>query len=261
MSKAGSRLKTIYIAFIMLIMYLPMLVVVIYSFNESKTSAVWKGFTLDWYIQMFNDRELMRSFWVSFLIAAVSGIIAVVLGGMGALALKNVNHRLKELVNGITYLPIIIPEVILGIALLVFFGTIDLGYGIGALIIAHSTFCIPYVFILVQIRMMLIDDQIYEAAMDLGATSKQILFTVTIPLLRPAFILGWVLAFAMSMDDVIISVFLSGPKSATLPVKVYSMMKVGVTPKINALYTIILAVVVLISYIIWRGYFKAEKKI
>lgn len=241
-----SIFKTLYIYLVLICLYLPIAVVVFYSFNVSKSSAVFTGFTLDWYADMINDRHLIEAFGISLIVALSSAAISVVVGTLGAVSLNKLNKRIRAIINTVTYIPIIIPEIILAVSLLMFFSFFNAAYGISTLILSHATFCIPYVFIMVALRLLTIDPGVYEAAVDLGARPLQIFLTITLPLILPAVVSGAMLAVAMSLDDVIISVFLSGPKSTTLPVKIYSMLKLGVTPKINALFTVILAVTFLV---------------
>lgn len=220
--------------------YLPIFLVIIYSFNDSKSAVYWSGFTLKWYAQMAGDRALIDSFATSVIVALSSALISSVIGTLGAVSIYKLNKGIGNFINTITYIPIIIPEIIIGVALLLFFSILPVQYGMTTLIISHTTFCIPYIFIMVQIRLKSIDKSLYEAATDLGANKVQMFFSVSLPLIFPAIISGALLAVAMSMDDVIISIFLSGPSSTTLPVKVFSMLKIGVTPKINALCSVIL---------------------
>lgn len=236
------KFKNIYITIILIIIYIPILFVILYSFNASKSNSIWAGFTLKWYLEMLKDRNLADSLKTSLIVAFSSAFIAAVIGTLGAVSVNRINKKLASFITSISYIPIIIPEIIIGVALLMFFSILPLQYGIATLILAHSTFCIPYVFIMVQISINATDKYIYEAAVDLGASQVTIFFTITLPLIMPAVISGSLLALAMSLDDVIISIFLSGPQSTTLPVKIFSMLKLGVTPKINALCTSILVI-------------------
>lgn len=247
---SNKLLKKTYITLILIIIYLPIFFVVIYSFNSSKTSSIWSGVTLKWYTEMINDRSLWEAFSASIVVAMFSAVISAVIGTLGAVSINRLNTKIKLFVNTLSYIPIIIPEIILAVALLMFFSVLPLNYGIFTLILAHSTFCIPYVFIMVQIRLSGIDYSIYEAAIDLGANKIQIFFTITLPLIIPSILSGTLLSIAMSLDDVIISIFLSGPKSTTLPVKIFSMLKLGITPKINALCTFMLLITFIILGIV-----------
>jgi len=248
--KTKRRLSVAYILLVLLFLYLPMACVVVYSFNTSKSTAIWGGFTLDWYIQMARDRNLIGALIVSLRAAAATSVVSAVIGTLGAVALERASGRLASAVKGFVYLPLVIPEVVIGVALMMLFSAIRLPDGTAVLVLAHSTFCIPYVFILVHIRLRMIDPAIREAARDLGASRFAAFATITLPLAAPAILSGALLAFAMSLDDVVISFFVSGPQSQTLPLQIFSMLRLGITPKINALCTIILVVTFLIVGII-----------
>ncbi len=234
--------KILYILFVLFCLYLPIAVVVAYSFNVSKTGSVWAGFTTDWYVQMAHDQSLTTALSVSLIVALFSSAIAIAVGTVGAVAVQHVHKKLARVIHTITYIPIVIPEIVLAVSLLIFFSFLHVTYGMVTLILAHATFCIPYVFIMVTLRLSQIDPILYEAASDLGATPRQVFATITLPMILPSIVSGALLAIAMSLDDVVMSVFLAGPKSTTLPVKIYSLLKLGVTPKINAVFTIILLV-------------------
>ena len=241
--RRGKILSNAYIFLILIFLYLPMALVVIYSFNVSKSSAVWTGFTWDWYKQMVKDRALIEALGTSVKVGALTCVVSAALGTIGAVALQTGKSRAVKVTRGFVQMPLMIPEIVLGVALLVVFNAIGLKYGILTLVLAHSTFCIPYVFILVHIRLRMIDPAIYGAARDLGARRITVFRTITMPLIAPAVASGMLLAFAMSFDDVVISFFVAGTRSQTLPPLIYSMVRRGVTPKINALYTIMLLVV------------------
>ena len=213
--KNRTKLPNVYLGFLLALMYVPILLVIIYSFNESKLSSVWGGFSLKWYAELFRDRDLFQALWNS-----------IVLG-------------VKGVVEYVSTLPMMIPEIIMGMVSMVFFSLIGIPFGMGTLVIAHTAFCIPYVFMLVKARLVGMDKSLPEAAQDLGASPVRVFFDVTLPLVAPAIASGMLLAFAMSMDDVIISVFVTGVDTNTLPVKIYSQLKTGVTPEINALCTLL----------------------
>lgn len=238
--KTKKYFSTFYLGFVLILLYLPIAFVVLYSFNASKSSAVWGGFTLEWYAKMANDRDLLAALWVSVKVAFFSAVIAVVIGTLGAVALDKLNKKLKTFITGLSYIPLIIPEIVLGVALLMFFSVTPLRHGMVTLVISHSAFCIPYVLLMVQVRLAGIDPSITEAAIDLGAKRRQLFTTITLPLILPSIVSGTLLAVAMSLDDVIISFFVSGPGTTTLPIKILSLLKLGITPKINALCTLLL---------------------
>ncbi len=232
----------LYLALVLALVYLPIVVVVVYSFNVSKLDAVWGGFTLDWYKRMLANRSLMQALKNSLVLAALSCGASAVVGTIGAVGLARSSFRGKGLLEGLSALPIMIPEIILGMVFLAFFSFLGLPFGMATLVLAHTTFCIPYIFILVKGRLSGLDPAIGEAARDLGATPMRMFWDITLPLIAPAVVSGTLLAFAMSLDDVVISFFVTGPETNTLPVKIYSQIKVGVSPEINALCSIMLLV-------------------
>ncbi|RZS94255.1 ABC transporter permease [Cuneatibacter caecimuris] len=241
-----TKLPAVFLAAVMAVMYLPILMVVIYSFNASKLTAIWGGFSLDWYGKLFQDREIREALVNSLVVGGLSCLAAAVIGTLGALGNSRLRLRSKGAVEYIATLPIMIPEIILGMVFLAFFSLLDLPNGMLTLVIAHTAFCIPYIYMMVKARLVGMDHSLEEAARDLGATPVRTFFTVTLPLLLPAVASGCLLAFAMSFDDVIISIFVTGPKVTTLPVKIYTQMKTGVTPEINALCTVMLGVTVMV---------------
>lgn len=243
-----SRIKFshIYIALILVIMYLPILLIVIYSFNESKISSVWGGFSLKWYEALRNDRAMHEAIRNSLVLGALSCASAAVIGMLGAVGMSRIKLRSKGAVEYISMLPIMIPEIILGMVFMTFFALIGLPFGMTTLVIAHTAFCIPYVYMMVKARLAGMEASLTEAARDLGASEWRVFWDITLPLTAPAIMSGMLLAFAMSLDDVVISIFVTGAETNTLPIKIYTQMKTGVTPEINALCTIILAVTFLI---------------
>ena len=238
--KRGGSLSKLYLVLVFLFLYVPIFCVVIYSFNVSRTSAVWGGFTLSWYGVMAADRKLLDALGNSLIVAGASAALSAVLGGLAAVGAEKLRQKLKAATSGLIFLPLLVPEIILGVSLMMFFSLSPLSYGLTTLILAHTTFCIPYVFLMVQIRLKTIDPAIVEAARDLGAKRATAFFTVVLPLILPAILSGTLLSVAMSLDDVVISSFVSGPTSTTLPIRVFSMLKLGVTPEINALCTLML---------------------
>ena len=236
----------VYLAVLTLLMYLPLVMVVIFSFNESRLSASFTGFSLKWYEILAQDRDLKEALMNSIVLGVLSCGISAVIGTLGAVGMARVNYRSKGMMEYLSTIPIMIPEIILGMVFLVFFSLLNLPFGMITLVIAHTTFCIPYIFMMVKARLVGIDKSLEEAARDLGAGPVRTFFDITMPLIMPAVLSGSLLAFAMSFDDVVISIFVNGPRLNTLPVKVYAQLKTGVTPEINALCTIILAVIILV---------------
>ena len=246
MKKRRFPLSRLYLALVLLITYLPIAVVVVFSFNDSKLPVAWKGFTWRWYLQLVRDRALMRALLNSILLGAVSSAVAAVIGTLGAIGMARVHYRTKGLMEYLSTVPIMLPEIILGMVFMAFFSLLRLPFGWTTLIIAHTAFCIPYIYLMVKACLVGIDRSLEEAARDLGASPRRTFFDITLPLILPAVASGCVLAFAMSFDDVVISIFVNGPTLSTLPIKVYTQMRTGVTPEINALCTVLLLAVVLV---------------
>ena len=235
--------SNLYLAIMILLMYFPLVMVVIFSFNESRLSANFTGFSLKWYETLANDRDLKEALFNSILLGVLSCGISAIIGTLGAVGMARVKYKTKGMMEYLSTIPIMIPEIILGMVFLVFFSMLNLPFGMTTLVIAHTTFCIPYIFMMVKARLVGIDKSLEEAARDLGAGPIRTFFDITMPLIAPAVLSGSLLAFAMSFDDVVISIFVNGPRLNTLPVKVYAQLKTGVTPEINALCTIILVVI------------------
>ena len=240
MKQNTGTLGKIYIGVILALIYLPIILVVIYSFNDSKSSAQWMGFTLEWYEKLFKGGRFNSALINSIVVAILSVLCAAIIGTCAAVGTASREFRTKGLFESLSMLPIMIPEIILGIALLSVFSFAKIPPGLLAITLSHITFCIPYVYIVVKSRLSGIDKSVIEAARDLGATKGYAFLSVTVPLLAPAIGGGCLLAFAMSFDDVVISFFLTAPGADMLPVKVFSSLKLGITPEINALFTLML---------------------
>lgn len=252
--------SNLYLAIMILLMYFPLVMVVIFSFNESRLSANFTGFSLKWYETLANDRDLKEALFNSILLGVLSCGISAVIGTLGAVGMARVKYKTKGMMEYLSTIPIMIPEIILGMVFLVFFSMLNLPFGMTTLVIAHTTFCIPYIFMMVKARLVGIDKSLEEAARDLGAGPIRTFFDITMPLIAPAVLSGSLLAFAMSFDDVVISIFVNGPRLNTLPVKVYAQLKTGVTPEINALCTIILVVITAVLLLFSFLSKRAEKK-
>ena len=238
--------STVYLALGLVIIYLPIALVILYSFNESKLSSVWGGFSLKWYRTLFADKAMFQALGNSLILGLSASFAAGVVGTLGAVGCDRVRPRSRRVIEYLTSLPLMTPEIILGMVFMAFFGMLGIPFGMGTLILSHTTFCIPYVFMLVQARLVGMDRSLAEAARDLGAGERQVFFTITLPLLLPAIVSGMLLSFAMSLDDVISSLFVTGVNVNTLPIKVYTALKTGVTPEINALCTLLLAATLLL---------------
>lgn len=238
--------SNVYLAIMILLIYFPLVMVVVFSFNESKLSASFTGFSLQWYEVLFHDRNLKEALFHSILLGIFSCGISAVIGTLGAVGMARAKYKSKGMMEYLSTIPIMIPEIILGMVFLVFFSMLKLPFGMITLVIAHTTFCIPYIFMMVKARLVGIDKSLEEAARDLGSGPIRTFFDITVPLIAPAVLSGSLLAFAMSFDDVVISIFVNGPRLNTLPVKVYAQLKTGVTPEINALCTVILVVIIIV---------------
>ena len=240
--KKNNWLSKLFAILVLLFNYLPIIVVVVYSFNASKYSN-WAGFSLQWYEKLFRNSQILRSLNNSLILAFFSCGLSILIGTAGAIGMARSRFRTQGLLENVSMIPMMLPEIILGMAYLAFFSIIRIPFGMLTLIIAHTTFCIPYIFINVQSRLVGLDPAYVEAARDLGASPTRAFYDVTLPLITPAILSGALLSFAMSMDDVVISFFVTGTTSNTLPLQVYSMLKMGVTPEVNALCTLMLLVV------------------
>lgn len=241
-----SIIKPIYAFLILMFLYIPIMVLIAFSFNQSKMNIVWTGFTFKWYASLIKDTGILEAVGNSFLIAFISTIISVIIGTLSAIGLYRYTFKGKSIIDALLYVPLVIPEIVMGISLLAFFSIVKVPLGRISLIIAHVTFSICYVIAVVKTRLDGFDKSVEEAAADLGASPIKVFFNITLPIIMPGVIAGGLLAFTLSLDDVIISFFVAGPGSVTLPLKVFSMVKFGVTPEINALSTIIMVFTLLI---------------
>ncbi|SET44305.1 putrescine ABC transporter permease PotI [Thorsellia anophelis] len=248
-------------------LYAPMLFLVIYSFNSSKLVTVWAGWSVEWYFELFKDKELHQAIGRSLTIAFTAAIVAVILGLMAAIVLVRMGKFKGE--NGFAFMitaPLVMPDVITGLSLLLLFVALGelIGFpaqrGMLTIWLAHVTFCTAYVAVVISARLREMDKSIEEAALDLGASPLKVFFTITLPMILPALLAGFMLAFTLSLDDVVISGFVSGPGSTTLPMWIFSSVKLGVSPKINALASIILLVVGIAGFIAWWLIAKKEKQ-
>lgn len=239
-SKLLKWLSNFYIVFVFLFIYIPIVVIIIYSFNVSKSNAVWNGFTLQWYSKLFQNDNVLLALKNSLTVAVLSTGISTIIGTIGTVGLYKYTFKGKGLIDMLLYIPIVIPEIIMGISLLVYFSSMHMEFGIFTLVLSHTTFCIPFVFVTVKARLAGFDHSIEDAAMDLGANKLTVFRTITLPIILPGVLSGAMLAFALSLDDVIINFFVSGPESTTLPIKIFSMLRFGLSPEINALCSVML---------------------
>ena len=225
-------------------LYIPILLLVIYSFNASRLVTVWGGFSTRWYASLFSNQQLLDAAWVTFRVAFLSASVATVLGTLAAIVLtRYTRFHGRILFTGMVFAPLVMPEVITGLSLLLLFVAIGLERGFMTITLAHITFSMCFVAVVVQSRLLSFDRSLEEAAQDLGATPARTFFTVTLPVILPAIVAGWMLAFTLSLDDLVIASFTSGPGATTLPMRINSQVRLGVTPEINAVSTILIGVV------------------
>jgi len=245
-----SRLITSILAFGYAFLYIPLVSVVFYSFNDSRLATVWGGFSTRWYGELFRNDQILDAMFLSFRIAATSATFATILGTMAGLILVRFGRfRGRALFSGMITSPLVMPEVITGLSLLLLFVSLQqlIGWpgqrGFSTITIAHTTFSMAYVAVVVRSRLAAMDESLEEAAMDLGCGPLRVIFDITLPLIAPAMVAGWLLAFTLSLDDLVIASFVSGPGSSTLPMYIFSKVKLGVTPDINALASLIILIV------------------
>ena len=258
------RLFPVYIAFILAVMYVPIFLVIVYSFNQSRLSSMWGGFSLYWYAELFKDRSMFEALMNSLVLALLTSLASAIIGTLGASGMTRMykalgtavlskpaiqnNARLSgtKIMEYLSILPIMTPEIILGMTFLTFFSLLALPFGMLTLVISHTAFCVPYVYLLVRARLSGLDDSYVEAARIMGAGEMRAFYDITLPLALPAVISGMLISFAMSFDDVIVSVFVAGVHTNTLPMKIYSQIKTGVTPKTNAMCTLIFVITIVL---------------
>ncbi|MCY6379825.1 ABC transporter permease [Hoeflea prorocentri] len=225
-------------------LYIPMIILIVYSFNASRLVTVWAGFSTKWYFELLQNQSFLDAAWVTLKVALFSSTAATVLGTMAAYVMVRGGRFFgRTLFSGMTYAPLVMPEVITGLSLLLLFIAIGLDRGVFTIVLAHTTFAMCYVSVVVSSRLVSFDRSIEEAALDLGCTPFDAFRSVTLPIIAPAVISGWLLAFTLSLDDLVIASFTSGPASTTLPIRIFSAVRLGVSPEINALSTILIALV------------------
>lgn len=269
MSRAGQRaVNWTVLGLGFAFLYIPVFILMAYSFNESRLATVWSGFSFKWYGELFRDKQMLDAAWVSIKVAFWTATAAVVLGTMAALVMTRMRRFPgKTLFGALITAPLVMPEVIIGLSILLMFvslqGMTD-GYfapkGIVAIWIAHVTFTLAFVTVVVSSRLSELDRSLEEAAMDLGANRIKVFFLITLPIIAPALVSGWLLAFTLSLDDVVIASFVAGPSSTTLPMKVFSSVRLGLSPKINALATLMILVVSAAAFVGWWFMAREEKR-
>ena len=227
-------------------LYIPILLLVVYSFNDSKLNLTWVGFTTKWYGALFQNEVLLRAFQNSLIVAGATTLLSVFLGTTAAWLLHRYKFPAQQLIGLLIFIPMVMPEVLMGTSLLVLFVTLGIPLGYGTLIVAHTTFCFPFVLVGVQARLQGLDPSLEEAAQDLGATPLKAFWLVIVPYLMPAIVAGALMAFTLSFDEYIVTIFTSGAESQTLPLKVYGMVRVGLNPQLNALSTLFIGITALL---------------
>jgi len=247
-------------------LYLPILLLIVYSFNSSRLATVWAGFSTKWYGELLRDRQMLEAAWISLRVAFWTATASMVIGTMAALVMTRMRRFPgKTLFGALITAPLVMPEVIIGLSILLMLVSMGgvLGIapkGVMAIWVAHVTFTISFVTVVVSSRLQELDRSLEEAAMDLGANRLKVFFLITLPIIAPALVSGWLLAFTLSLDDVVIASFVAGPSSTTLPMKVFSSVRLGISPKINALATIMVVAVSLAAVVGWWIMARSEKR-
>lgn len=247
-------------------LYLPILLLMVYSFNSSRLATVWAGFSTQWYGELFRDRQLLQAAWISIKIAFWTASASMVIGTMAAMAMTRFKRfPSKTIFGALVTAPLVMPEVIIGLSILLMLvsmgGLFGLpSKGVVAIWIAHVTFTISFVTVVVSSRLQELDRSLEEAAMDLGANRLKVFFLITLPIIAPALLSGWLLAFTLSLDDVVIASFVAGPSSTTLPMKIFASVRMGVSPKINALATLMVLAVSTVAVLGWWISARADKR-
>jgi spermidine/putrescine transport system permease protein len=251
--------RGLYLAMVCLFLYLPVVVLIVYSFNEARYSTDWSGFSLKWYRELAGNEALRDALENSLLVAVLASLAATAIGTLAALAFYRYRFLGRKVLYGLIYVVMLSPDIVMGISLLMLFILLRVEVGFVTLLLAHITFCLPFVVVTVYARIAGFDRQVIEAARDLGASEFQAFRCVILPLLMPAVLSGWLLSFTLSIDDVIVSFFVTGPAFEILPLKIYSMVRLGVKPEINALSSV-LFVLTLVSVAVSQHLLKEKKR-
>lgn len=241
--------KSAYLGIVTLFLYLPLAVLIIYSFNDAKHVVTWKGFTTRWYAKLAENTVLLDAAVNSLLLAAASATAAAIIGTLAAIALKRYRFKGRAILSASMYVVMMSPDIVMGISLLMLFVLMGLPLGFATLFLSHVTFCLPFVTVTVLARLTGLDANLVEAAMDLGAREYEIFSRIILPLAMPGVLAGWLLSFTLSLDDVIISFFVTGPTFEILPLKIYSMVRLGVKPEVNALCAVMFCVTLAVVFV------------
>ena len=253
--------RKLYIGLVLLFLYAPIIVLIVFSFNSSKSRAIWQGFSLTWYEQLFTDSNIISALETTLLIALVASVISTVIGTFAALGMVKLKKKSFEVVRTITYIPVLNPDIVTGVALMMLFAFMGIELGYFSMLLAHITFCTPYVVISVLPKLYQTDISVYEAAQDLGAKPFYALRKTIIPQLMPGIITGFLLSYTLSVDDFIISYFTTGSNVQNLSMVVFSMARKGINPKINAVSTLLFLVVMVLLIIVNKRQVKAKKHV
>ncbi len=246
---AGRRSMQLLLAGIFIFLYFPIVALIAFSFNDSKRNVTWQGFTFDYYVKAFNNASLHEAFTNSMIVASTSTIVSTALGAMLGLALYRFRFPARSFVDGWVSLPIVIPEICMGVAMLAFFASVNIPLGLFTITVSHIAFTIPFVAVVIRARMAGFDQSLEEASRDLGAGQWQTFWNVTFPYMGPGLVAGALLAFTLSLDDFVITFFTSGPGSTTFPIKIYSMVRFSVTPEVNAASTVLIVLTLTLTVI------------
>lgn len=260
MKKKRSVFSRLYIGLILLFLYAPILVLIVFSFNKSKSRGVWKGFTFNWYEKLFNDNALIEALGTTVVCGILAAVIATAIGTLTCLAFYSMKKRKKALLLSLAYIPMLNAEIVTGVSLMMMYKMFNMELGFLTLLLSHVTFCIPYVILSIMPKMNQFDYSHYEAALDLGATPKKALWKIVLPDLMPGIVSGFLLSFTLSIDDFVISLFTTGNGVNNLSIKIYTMTRKGIDPRINAVSTIVFGVILLLLIMINLKSYKKTKK-
>ncbi len=259
--KLKKRAGTVYTALVFIFLYMPIMIIILFSFNTSERNVVFEGFTTKWYGIMVQNSALLYAFKNTLTVGFWSTLISAAIGTLAAVGMYRYRFHGRNLIDMLLYIPVVIPEIVLGISLLSMFSLCHVSLGLASLVAAHVTFCIPFVVFTVRARLSGYDNSIEEAAMDLGANRRQVFFRITVPVISPGIISGAALAFTLSVDDIIISFFTTGPKSTTFPLKAMELVRTGITPDVYALSTIVITVTFSVVLTVQTVLYKKNKKL
>ena len=248
----GNKLRKFYLGLMLLFLYLPIFVLIVFSFNDTKLRGVWAGFTTHWYVDLFSDPVILKSLYVTLIVAVISTAVATIVGTISAIGIRAFSKKTQHVVLNINYLPVLNPDIVTAVALMSLYGFLAMEQGLLTMILSHIVFCLPYVIISVLPKLDQLDKNIVEAAFDLGAKPHEVLYHVIIPQIKPGIVTGALLAFTLSIDDFIISFFTTGQGVSNLSITLDSMAKAGINPSMNAISTILFVVVMILLLVLNR---------